>query len=106
MSGLYIAIEIGGTKLQVFVGNASGRIEHRRRLTVDRKAGGVGIRRQIELALPELLEQWKPRAVAVGFGGPVDWRTGQICCSHQIEGWADFQLGDWLKERTSLPVRI
>ena len=36
--------------------------------------------------------------MGVGFGGPIDWRTGRIECSHQIAGWAEFPLGDWLRE--------
>jgi glucokinase len=36
----------------------------------------------------------------------VDWRTGKICCSHQIEGWSEFELGVWLRGLTSVPVRV
>jgi glucokinase len=60
----------------------------------------------MESALPEILRTHAISAVGVGFGGPVDSRTGQICCSHQIEGWSEFQLGDWLRERTQKPVAI
>ena len=38
--------------------------------------------------------------IGVGFGGPVDWRTGRICRSHQIDGWEGFPLRDWLAERS------
>ena len=96
MARCYFAIEIGGTKLQMVVGDESSNIVEHIRLSVDRTRGGAGIREQIELVLPALLERWQPAATGVGFGGPVDWRTGQICCSHQIEGWADFPLGEWL----------
>jgi glucokinase len=36
----------------------------------------------------------------------VDSATGHICCSHQIEGWSEFPLGDWLRGLTGLPVRV
>jgi len=101
-----IAIEIGGSKLQIFAGNAAGEILDRRRFTVDRAAGGEGIRAQIAEALPNLLAQWKPRAIGVGYGGPVDWRTGRIAKSYHIAGWHDFPLGEWLHERTQLPVAV
>ena len=42
----------------------------------------------------------------MGFGGPVDWRTGRICKSHQIEGWSGFDLAGWLKEMTGAPVLV
>lgn len=101
-----IGIEIGGTKLQLVCGDASGRIVARERLSVASEEGGEGIRRQIEAALPALIERAKPAAVGVGFGGPIDCATGAICCSHQIEGWSDFPLGDWLRELTGLPVAV
>ena len=102
----FLAIEIGGTKLQVCAGTADGTIVGRARFVVDREAGGEGIRAQIASALPDLIATWSPRAIGVGYGGPVDWKTGRIKCSHHIEGWNDFPLGDWLRERTSLPVFV
>ena len=42
----------------------------------------------------------------LGFGGPVDWRHGRICRSHQIEGWSEFDLAGWLKQISSLPVFV
>ena len=102
----FLGIEIGGTKLQLVAGNERGVISDRRRFTVDRRVGGEGIRAQIAGALPELMALHGPAAIGVGFGGPVDWQTGRICCSHQIPGWHDFELGDWLHSRTGLPVFV
>jgi len=106
MGQAYVGIEIGGTKLPIVVGNESAKILEHRRLTVDRAKGAAGIRNQIQTALAELIPSAKPAAIGVGFGGPVDWKTGQICCSHQIEGWADFELRDWLQSLTGLPVSV
>lgn len=102
----YLGIEIGGTKLQLVAGDADARITERRRFTVDKARGGAGIREQIAGALPELMQLVPPAAIGAGFGGPVDSATGQICCSHQIEGWSEFPLGDWLRGLTGLPVRV
>ena len=106
MNRNYLGIEIGGTKLQFVLGSDSGNILQRWRFSVDRAEGGVGIRRQIESVLPEILSPFALHGIGVGFGGPVDWRTGQICCSHQIEGWSDFGLGQWLQSLTQMPVRV
>lgn len=102
----YLGIEIGGTKLQLVAGDAAASITARVRLNVDQARGGAGIREQIQRALPNLLEQAQPAGIGVGFGGPVDSATGHICCSHQIEGWSEFPLGDWLRGLTGLPVRV
>jgi glucokinase len=102
----YLAIEIGGSKIQVCIGTEAGQIVDRRRFTVDRAAGGDGIRSQIAGALPELIAQWKPRAIAAGYGGPVRWRTGEIIKSYHIAGWNGFPLGPWLTEQTGLPAFV
>src|SRR5205814_938954 len=101
----YLGIEIGGTKLQIVAGDEQS-IRTRHRFEVDRNKGGAGIRQQIEMALKELTANVKPAAVGVGFGGPVDWKTGRICRSHQIEGWSHFELGSWLQRLTGKPVRV
>src|SRR5258708_20333656 len=106
MTQSYLGIEIGGTKLGMVGGEELLEIGEGRRITVDPAAGAAGIRRQIEAVLPELLAKWRPAAMAVGFGGPVDWKTGRICRSHQIEGWSEFALGEWLASLTGLPVRV
>jgi len=103
---LYCGIEIGGTKLQLVVGDHQGRIEARKRLEVGRDEGGAGIRRRIEAALPELIQSGNVRAIGVGFGGPVDATSNRICCSHQVEGWEDFPLKEWLQDRAGKPVVI
>ena len=101
-----LGIEIGGTKLQMVLGDQSGTIAIRRRFTVDKVMGGPGILQQLQTGIRDLLAGGKPAAVAVGFGGPVDWRTGRIARSHQIEGWDNFPLADWLQDRTSAPVTV
>jgi glucokinase len=102
----YVGIEIGGTKLQVVLGDERGRIQAHRKLEVERHQGAAGIREQIERALPELSRGQDVSALGVGFGGPVDWRTGKICRSHQIEGWSEFDLGNWLQRLVGVPVRV
>lgn len=104
--GLYLGIEIGGTKLQIFAGNGSARIQERISLPVNKNAGAKGIRRQLEQTVPVLARRFEPAAVGVGFGGPVDWRTGRICRSHQIEGWPGFPLAKWLSGLADAPVRM
>lgn len=103
---LYLGIEIGGTKLQICVGDASAKILERFRFTVDKSAGASGIRQKLEETIPALAKRVKPIAIGVGYGGPVDWQTGQICCSHHIEGWSDFPLGSWLSKLASTPVHV
>jgi glucokinase len=101
-----LVIEIGGTKLQFVLGDPTGSILQRWRLPVDKAKSGAGIRHQIEATLPGILASADVSGIGVGFGGPVDWKTGRICRSHQIEGWSDFELGQWLQSLSQLTVRV
>jgi glucokinase len=102
----HIGIEIGGTKIQIVAGNADGTFLERHRLAADRARGGAGIRDQIASVVPGLMARHSVASVGVGFGGPVDPKTGQICCSHQVPGWHDFPLGDWVRDLTGVPVAV
>ncbi len=102
----FLAVEIGGTKLQIVAGTSAGKILDRRRFSVDRAAGGEGIRAHIAEALPPLVAAWQPSAIGCGYGGPVDWRSGRINRSHHVAGWENFPLAEWLRERTGLPAAV
>ncbi|RCR66842.1 ROK family protein [Larkinella punicea] len=93
-----LGIEIGGTKLQLVAGEAT-TLRHHFRFTVDKSRGAAGILAHIDDTLQQLSEPIQ--TIGVGFGGPVDTQTGRIATSHQIEGWAGFGLGEWLRQRTS-----
>ena len=73
---MLLGLEIGGTKLQLVLGDEAGKISERRKLPVDAAGGAAGIRHQIERALPELLSGRQILRAGVGFGGPVDWKAG------------------------------
>jgi len=106
MKDRFLGIEIGGTKLQLVLGDTSARILERRRLNVEPGKGAEGIRQQIQQTLPDLLTAGTVSGVAVGFGGPVDWRAGTIARSHQIEGWSGFDLAGWLRSLAGVPVSV
>lgn len=103
---MYLGVEIGGTKLQVVAGNELGAILDRRRFRVNSAAGAPGIRVQIEQGVCELQKRHHPATIGVGFGGPVDWRTGRIAKSHQVEGWSGFEVASWLNGLTGCPVAV
>jgi len=106
---LAVGIEIGGTKLQAGVGSRDGKLAALVRRPVDPAKGGAGIREQIPSIVEEALAQAKcpmkdVAGIGVGFGGPVDSTRGRILVSHQIEGWADFPLREWLSKKVEVPV--
>jgi glucokinase len=106
---MFLGIEIGGTKLQLGLGEGEGTLLGLWRGSVDVQAGAEGIRRQILTAVPELLTKSgsaknQIHGIGIGFGGPVDDHTHTVIKSHQIEGWDDFPLADWVGEILGLPA--
>lgn len=94
-----VGIEIGGTKIQVVIGNEAGSIRNRYRFSVRKELGAKGILAQIEFVLKE----WKRHhllvdGVGVGFGGPVDYKNGRVICSYQIKGWENFDMRSWITQ--------
>ena len=107
MESVLVGIEIGGTKIQVVTGGRDGSITGRHRFAACPDAGGEGIRAQIADALAKVAERHTITAIGVGFGGPVDRQSGRTCCSHQVAGWDDFPLRDWLREQAAdVPVAV
>jgi glucokinase len=102
----FIGIEIGGTKLQLARANEFLFIEEQISLEVIKTNGADGIRQQIKEAIKNLKGNETITAVGVGFGGPVNYKTGKISVSHQIDGWDGFDLKEWLQELMGAPVFI
>lgn len=102
---MYLAIEIGGTKLQLAVGDAAGSpLEVVERRDVDPVQGAKGIRNQIAQVGPELIQNHNVVAVGIGFGGPVDAQQGRIIKSFQIDGWDGFVITDWAEQVMQRPA--
>ena len=102
------AIEIGGTKLQMAIARAGSpeRLEAVWRTQIRREEGAAGILARIEEGFGELAADHRWDAIGIGFGGPVNTRTGRATTSHQVHGWNDFDLASWCQARWPVPVAI
>lgn len=96
-------VEIGGTKLQIVLGNEHGAIDDRIVHTIDAAQGATVIRALVETALKKF---GKVDGVGVGFGGPVNRLTGEIWTSYHVEGWTGFNIRAWLVEKTKASVAV
>lgn len=108
---MFLGLEIGGTKLQLGLGHGDGTLHALWRGVVDAERGADGIRDQIQSAIPDLLGQaqigrGQLRGVGIGFGGPVDDATRTVIKSHQIQGWDNFPLADWVATMLGLPTAL
>ena len=104
---MYLGIEIGGTKLQLGVGDAeNGSLAALERADVQPADGAEGILRQIERIGKTLIQKHDIRTIGVGFGGPVDIAAGRIVKSHHVAGWDDFPLADWCRDTFGRPAAV
>src|SRR5262245_2712916 len=93
---MYLGIEIGGTKLQLCVGDGrAGELAAAERLDVDIARGAAGILEQIENVATALVRKHDIQRIGVGFGGPVDAAGGIVTKSHQVSGWEAFPFVRW-----------
>jgi glucokinase len=106
MSNTFLGIEIGGTKIQVFLTDDQINIIERHKFLVNQQKEAAYIRDNIEDKIHKILQKHEVGAIGVGYGGPVDHQTGLIITSYQVNGWNDFNLVKWLHELTEIPVAI
>lgn len=99
----FVGIEIGGTKLQIVLGDETGTIKERHAYVIDAKQGASAIRATIE----ETISKFDTfDGVGVGFGGPVNRITGEIWTSYHVDGWTGFNIREWLHGVTNVPVVV
>ena len=111
MDPCIIGVEIGGTKLQLAIGNLQGDIlaVHQGRVAVE--SGSQGILAWLQQNMPAVLEQaeklgYRPAAIGCGFGGPINTPNGRVLRSIQIMGWDGFPLRQWLQDEFQLPAAM
>jgi len=102
-----VGIEIGGSKLQLRVADAD-TLEPQATLreAIVAADGAEAIRSQIVRLMKTVQEDYHPKAIGIGFGGPVDAQTGTVYTSHQVTGWDDFPLAHWCQDQFSLPAMV
>ena len=102
---MFLGIEIGGTKLQLGVGDGqSAALQELTRVDIDPQHGAAGILHQIRELGGALVRAHRVTRVGFGFGGPVDTSQGRVIKSHQIQGWENFHLGSWCRENLGVPA--
>jgi glucokinase len=101
-----IGIEIGGSKLQVFLSESKLKIIKKFFKDVGDTKEASHILDMITSIVDELVLKYKIKAISVGFGGPIDYKTGQIFTSYQVGSWQNFQLVQWLENKYQTKVIV
>ncbi|MEH1795568.1 ROK family protein [Nostoc sp.] len=104
---LILALDFGGTKLAAALVN----IGSRKWLRYERRLSPIGADASTDLGIMRsliysLLEDAKPAAIGVSFGGPVDASTGTVRLSHHVAGWENIPLKGLLEDEFGVSVGV
>lgn len=105
MGNIFMGVEIGGTKIQVFLTDEDQKIIERDKFFVKEKEAAY-ITKNLKKRLNAACRKYRIDAIGVGFGGPIDFQMGVVKTSHHISGWSDFPLADWISDETGIPVSV
>lgn len=98
-------MEIGGTKQQVALGTRDGVILERDSVKLA-QTDAQSILHWLEEHISALVRGRAIAGCGVGFGGPLESKTGQVLASLQVPGWEHFPLRTWFQKRFSFPTLV
>ena len=103
---VFLGIEIGGTKIQLCVADTEyNLLECLSFLVGDSKQNSV-ILNGLQSRITTLVSKYPIKSIGVGFGGPVNCRTGEIYRSFHVDGWNGINLRRWIEDLTNIPTFI
>ncbi|RCJ24119.1 sugar kinase [Nostoc sp. ATCC 43529] len=104
---LILALDFGGTKLAAALVNIGSRkwLRYERRLSPENADANTDLEIMRSL-IYSLLQDTKPSAIGVSFGGPVDASTGTVRLSHHVAGWENIPLKNLLEEEFGVSVGV
>ncbi len=101
--GIYLALDIGGTKLLVASADATGKLLARQQApTPTPLAAGL---EQLHRMIADLSRGATILGIGAAIGGPLDWRTGVVSPLHQPE-WRQIPLRQIMEERWQAPFNV
>ncbi len=105
--GVYLGLDVGGTKCGAVVGRASGELLERVHWATEAGRGPEAVIGELVCQGRALCARFGPiRRVGVAIGGPLDARTGVIQCPPHLPGWERIALAERLREAFEVPVRV
>jgi len=105
-------VDLGGTKIQTVVVNASNQVLGEARRPTPTEGGPEGVAAEMAACLREAAEQGgvdpaKLTGIGVGSPGDADEKTGVVSNAKNLPGWdGSFALADALSKDLDAPVRL
>ncbi|MCP6758289.1 MAG: ROK family protein [Fischerella sp. CENA71] len=104
---LILALDFGGTKLAAAIADANSQewLGYERCLSPANANASTDLDIMRSL-IHSLLQEVKPTAIGVSFGGPVDANTGTVRLSHHVPGWENIPLQELLADEYGVSVGV
>ena len=105
-SGLYLGVDIGGTKIAFGVVDSSGKILTQRRTPMPASGTAEEGLAAVLSAIDTALVVGPIQAIGICAPGPLDPRTGIVFNPPNLPCWRNFPLAERVSARYSLPVKV
>ncbi|HVU74547.1 MAG TPA: ROK family protein [Mycobacteriales bacterium] len=106
MSGVVLALDVGGTKLAAATCDLTGRVLRSGRIPTPPDASEDVLWQTVEALVDRVDEGLEVTGVGIGCGGPMEWPAGRVSPLN-IPGWRDFPLRQRMAEKfPDVPVRL
>jgi len=100
MADLFVGVEIGASKHQIYLMNSSFEIIAKDFGYVEIEKGAAGILEWMKIHISDLIKDCKDdvKAISVGFGGIIETASGTSVVSVQVKGWENFNVKQWFED--------
>ena len=105
MDKLFVGIEIGASKHQIYLLNSDFEVLKKDFGYVEIEKGALGILDWMKEHIENLIADCRDKvcALSVGFGGIIETATGKSVVSVQVKGWEDFNVKEWFENTFKIP---
>lgn len=102
MKSTYLGLDVGNSRLSAAIVTPEGQVRALARVATPKDADAA-VDRLLKLARQVMTEDTTtPEGVGIGFGGPVDVRTGRVRTSFLSSGWEDLPLAEIIARRLGI----
>lgn len=106
----FFAIDIGGTKVELAIGNQDGALLKTARVPTaewnDGEAAARGMVERLKDLADGLSQDQRPVAIGVGSPGPLDIRRGRLLTPSNLPSWAHLPIVDRLTAGLGIPAYL